>query len=60
MADLHRNITNQLRAAGFELNRHGKHAIWKSPDNKRGVSISKNIRDKHLARSLLRSVGVKL
>lgn len=56
---LHRTIVRHLRDAGFELCRTGKHATYKSADNQRGVSISKNIRDKNLARSLLRSVGIQ-
>jgi len=57
-ATLYREITDKLRASGFELVRHGKHAIWKSPDNQRGVAVGKNIRDKNLARALLRSAGI--
>ena len=58
--NLHRTVTRYLREAGFEVVRAGKHVTWKSADNKRGVAISKNIRDKNLARSLLRSVGISV
>jgi hypothetical protein len=56
---LHRTIIRHLKDAGFELVRHGKHATWQKPDGRHGVAISKNIRDKNLARTLLRSVGIE-
>ena len=55
---LHRIITRHLRDAGSELVRNGKHAMWKHPIRGNGVAVSKNIRDKNLARSLLRGVGL--
>jgi hypothetical protein len=55
---LYREIERILRNAEFELTRDNPHSIWKSKDGKRGVSISRNIRDKNLANSLLRSAGI--
>jgi hypothetical protein len=56
---LYREIERILRDAGFELTRDNPHAIFKSKDGKHGVSISRNIRDKNLANSLLRSAGIQ-
>jgi hypothetical protein len=47
-----------LKDAGYSLVRHGRHAVWKSADDKKGVVLSHNMRNKHLARAILRSVGI--
>jgi predicted RNA binding protein YcfA (HicA-like mRNA interferase family) len=56
---LYRDIVSCLRENGFELIRNTRHAVWRKPDDSRGVVVSRKMKDKNLARSLLRSAGIK-
>lgn len=55
---LYPDIRQILRKAGFEVLRQGKHAHWRHPETGNGVSLSRNIKNKHLANTLLKSAGV--
>jgi hypothetical protein len=57
--DLYNKMTEALKAAGFELVRNGKHENWRNEDRSKGVVLRYKIRDKNMARALLRSVGVE-
>lgn len=56
---LYPRVRDILKEAGYEVVRIGKHIRWEHPFTKNGISISHNIRDKNLARSLLRDAGLR-
>jgi hypothetical protein len=58
--DVYNRTIDALKEAGFSLVRTGPHEIWQSESKDRGVALSHNIRDKNLARSLLRSAGIEV
>jgi predicted RNA binding protein YcfA (HicA-like mRNA interferase family) len=58
---LYPDVANKLIEAGYELCRQtgGSHKVFKKPNN-RNIIVSYNIRDKNLAKKLLKQAGCHL
>jgi len=61
MADYHREVIKELKAAGWKFYRHGKgdHDIWIIPDSRAKVVVDGKIKSRHTANGIMKTIGSK-
>jgi len=58
---IYKQIADELKAAGFEMVRHGKgsHTVFNKSGCKRPIVLSWNIRDHNMGWRILKSAGLR-
>ena len=60
MANFYRDLTDILRANGWELLRQGRvdHEIWRSAAAGKSVTVDRSIKSRHTANAILKQAGL--
>jgi predicted RNA binding protein YcfA (HicA-like mRNA interferase family) len=60
MANFYRDLTDILRANGWELHRQGRgdHEIWRSSATAKSVTVDRSIKSRHTANAVLKQAGL--
>ena len=60
MANFYRDLTDLLRANGWEFHRRGRgdHEIWRSSSTGKSVTVDRSIKSRHTANAVLKQAGL--